>query len=134
MRHQRSGRKFSRTREHRRAMFRNLATALLLHGRIQTTDAKAKALRPVVEKLITLGRRGDLHARRLAASSLTDKVALTKLFGEIGVRFKNRPGGYTRILKLGNRQGDAAPIAVIELVDAPLVAAKPAEAPVATKS
>jgi large subunit ribosomal protein L17 len=128
MRHQKSGRKFSRTREHRRALFRNLATALFLHGRIQTTDAKAKALRPVAEKLITLGRRGDLHARRMCASFLTDKDALAKLFGEIGVRFKNRPGGYTRILKLGNRLGDAAPLAIIELVEGAAVVAKPAEA------
>lgn len=128
MRHQKAGRKLSRTREHRRALFRNLATALFLNGRIQTTDAKAKALRPVAEKLITLGRRGDLHARRLAARDLTNPAALEKLFGEIGTRFKNRPGGYTRILKLGNRQGDAAPLAVIELLDTPINTPAPAKA------
>jgi len=117
MRHQRAGRKFSRTRAHRKAMFKNMATALFLHERIQTTDAKAKALRPVAEKLITLARRGDLHARRLAAGQLSDPAVVEKLFSEIGARFKTRPGGYTRILKLGRRLGDAAPLSIIELVD-----------------
>jgi large subunit ribosomal protein L17 len=118
MRHAKSGKKFSRTKSHRRALFRNLVTALFQHERIQTTEAKAKALRPWAEKLITLAKRGDLHARRLAAGRVMDPVVLDKLFGEIGARFKTRQGGYTRILKLGLRQGDAAPMSIIELVDA----------------
>lgn len=125
MRHQRAGRKFSRTSAHRKAMFKNLATALFLHERIQTTDAKAKALRPVAEKLITLARRGDLHARRQAAGQISDPAIVEKLFSDLGVRFKSRPGGYTRILKLGRRQGDAAPLSIIELVDAKAGTAAP---------
>ncbi|MEW5853574.1 MAG: 50S ribosomal protein L17 [Myxococcota bacterium] len=128
MRHAKAGKKLSRTKAHRRALFRNLATALFLHERIQTTEAKAKALRPVAERLITLGRRGDLHARRLAAGMLTDPAAVEKLFSELGARFKSRNGGYTRIIKLGNRLGDAAPLSVIELVDAKV------GAPVATET
>lgn len=124
MRHQKAGKKLSRNSSHRRALFRNMASALFLHERIQTTDTKAKALRPVVEKLITLARRGDLHARRMAAAQLTDPKALQKLFGEIGERFKARPGGYTRILKVGRRLGDAAPMSIIELVDAKVGSAK----------
>ncbi|MBI5494375.1 MAG: 50S ribosomal protein L17 [Deltaproteobacteria bacterium] len=115
--HGKAGKKFSRTKAHRKALFRNMATALLRHERIQTTEAKAKALRPWAEKLITLGKRGDLHARRLAAGRMHDAEVLDKLFAELGPRFKNRQGGYTRILKLGHRVGDQAPMAIIELVD-----------------
>ena len=114
--HRKTGKKLHRSKAHRRALLRNLATALLEHGRIQTTDAKAKALRPFVERLITLARRGDLHARRLAAGRLSNPAVLQKLFREIGPRFQDRPGGYTRIYKLGQRVGDAAPVAVMELV------------------
>lgn len=117
MRHRKKGRKLSRTASHKKATMRNMATSLFLHGRIRTTTAKAKELRPYAERLITLGKRGDLHARRLAAGRLQDKVAVGKLFEEIGPRFSDRPGGYTRILKLGARQGDAADMSLIELVD-----------------
>jgi large subunit ribosomal protein L17 len=127
MRHHKAGKKLSRTSSHRRALFRNLATALFMHERIQTTDTKAKALRPVAEKLITLARRGDLHARRLAAGQLSDPAVLQKLFADLGPRFKARPGGYCRIIKLGRRQGDAAPMSIIELVDAKLGGAAAAE-------
>ena len=96
---------------------RNMATSLMRHERIETTTAKAKELRPFAERLITLGRRGDLHARRLAGRSIADRDVLGKLFDDIGPRFAERPGGYTRILKLGNRRGDAAEMALIELVD-----------------
>ena len=94
-----------------------MATSLLRHERIETTTAKAKELRPFAERLITLGKRGDLHARRLAGRSIADRQVLGKLFDDIGPRFAERPGGYTRILKLGNRRGDAAEMALIELVD-----------------
>ncbi len=96
---------------------RNMATSLFLHERIETTTAKAKELRPFAERLITLGKRGDLHARRLAGRLIADRRVLGKLFDDIGPRFAERPGGYTRILKLGNRRGDAAEMALIELVD-----------------
>ena len=96
---------------------RNMATSLMRHERIETTTAKAKELRPFAERLITLGRRGDLHARRLAGRSIADRDVLGKLFDDIGPRFAERPGGYTRILKLGNRRGDAAEMALIELVE-----------------
>ena len=116
MRHQAKGRQLSRTSEHRRALMRNMATSLFLHGGIETTVAKAKELRPYAERLITLARRGDLHARRLAAQKVRERVALTRLFAEIGPRFAGRPGGYTRILKLGHRPGDGAEMARIELL------------------
>ena len=116
MRHQAKGRQLSRTAEHRRALMRNMATSLFLHGGIETTVAKAKELRPYAERLITLARRGDLHARRLAAQKVRERVALTRLFAEIGPRFAARPGGYTRILKLGHRPGDGAEMARIELL------------------
>jgi large subunit ribosomal protein L17 len=116
MRHQAKGRQLSRTAEHRRALLRNMATSLILHGRIETTLAKAKELRPYTEKLITLARRGDLHARRLAAQKVRERAALSRLFAEIGPRFAGRPGGYTRILKLGHRAGDGAEVARIELL------------------
>ena len=96
---------------------RNMATALFRHGRIETTTAKAKELRPFAERLITLGKRGDLHARRLAGRQIADREILGKLFDDIGPRFSERPGGYTRILKLGTRRGDAAEMALIELVE-----------------
>ena len=102
---------------------RNLATELFRHERIETTLGKAKALRPVAEKLITLAKRGDLHARRLAGAQIQDQETLKKLFADLGVRFQDRPGGYLRILKLDNRIGDNAPMARIELVDGPVAAA-----------
>ena len=117
MRHRNKGRALSRTASHKKATMRNMATSLFLHERIETTTAKAKELRPFAERLITLGKRGDLHARRLAGRWIADRQALGKLFDDIGPRFTERPGGYTRILKLGNRRGDAAEMALIELVD-----------------
>jgi len=117
MRHRKTGRKLSRTAAHRTATLRNMASSLFRHGRITTTTAKAKELRPFAERLITLAKRGDLHARRLAARKISERDVLGKLFDELGPRYETRPGGYTRILKLGNRQGDAAEMALIELVD-----------------
>ena len=116
MRHQAKGRQLSRTSEHRRALLSNMATSLFLHGKVVTTEAKAKELRPYAEKLITLARRGDLHARRLVSSKIRERDALSRLFIEIGPRFAARPGGYTRILKLGHRPGDGADVARIELL------------------
>jgi large subunit ribosomal protein L17 len=116
MRHLKSGRQLSRNSSHRWALMRNLITALLREEKIQTTDPKAKELRRWVERVITLGKRGDLHARRQAAAVLFDKTVLQKLFDTIGPRFKDRPGGYTRIIKLGIRHGDAAQMSLIELV------------------
>ena len=117
MRHGFRGRRFNRTTEHRKAMFANMAAALIKHEQIVTTLPKAKDLRPVVEKLITLGKRGDLHARRQAMSQIRDAAIVKKLFETIGPRYKARNGGYTRVLKAGFRYGDNAPMAVIELVD-----------------
>ena len=117
MRHGVSGRKLGVTASHRFAMFRNMAVALLKHEQITTTLPKAKELRPVAEKLITLGKRGGLHARRQALSQLQDEVIVTKLFDTLATRYKARPGGYTRVLKAGMRYGDAADMAVIELVE-----------------
>src|SRR6476620_8219024 len=117
MRHGMGTRKLNRTKGHRRALFANLACALLKHEQISTTLPKAKDLRPYVEKLITLGKTGTLHARRQAAAKLRDDAVVAKLFSVIGPRYKARSGGYTRILKAGFRYGDAAPMAVIELVD-----------------
>jgi len=117
MRHRKKGRQLSRTASHRRATLRNLATSLFVHERIRTTEAKAKELRPFAEKLITLAKRGDLHSRRLARRHIADGDALHKLFEEIGPRFEGRPGGYTRILKLGARKGDGAELALIELTE-----------------
>ena len=117
MRHQRAGRKLGRDSAHRKALYSNLAGALIEHGRIETTEAKAKAVRPHVEKLITLGKRGDLHARRLALAELRSNDVVHHLFAEVAPRFAERPGGYTRIVKLGPRQGDSAPMAYLELVD-----------------
>jgi large subunit ribosomal protein L17 len=117
MRHRKSGRKFNRTAEHRKALFANMAAALIKHEQIVTTLPKAKDLRRVAERLITLAKRGDLHARRLVAARLRDEKMVAKLFETIGPRYKDRPGGYTRVLKAGFRYGDSAPVAVIELVD-----------------
>jgi large subunit ribosomal protein L17 len=116
MRHRAKGRQLSRTSTHRRAMLNNMATSLFEHGRVVTTEAKAKELRPFAEKLITLARRGDLHARRLVQRKIKDRETLSRLFSEIGPRFAARPGGYTRILKLGHREGDGADIARVELL------------------
>jgi large subunit ribosomal protein L17 len=117
MRHGVSGRKLGVTSTHRLAMFRNMAHALIKHEQITTTLPKAKELRPVAEKLITLGKRGGLHARRQAYAQLRDDVMVAKLFGALADRYKARAGGYTRVLKAGVRHGDAADMAVIELVD-----------------
>lgn len=117
MRHRKKGRQLGRTASHREALLRNLAVSLFLHGRINTTREKAKELRPFAERLITLAKRGDLHARRQAARKVKDPDVLFTLFDSIGPRFAERPGGYTRILKTGHRQGDGAEMALIELVD-----------------
>jgi len=116
MRHLKSGRQLSRNSSHRWALMRNLITALLREEKIKTTDPKAKELRRWVDRVITLGKRGDLHARRQAAAIIFDKTVVQKLFDTIGPRFKDRPGGFTRIIKLGIRHGDAAQMALIELV------------------
>ena len=116
MRHRAKGRQLSRTSSHRRALLNNMAASLFEHGRVVTTEAKAKELRPFAEKLITLARRGDLHARRLVERRIKDRDTLGKLFSEIGPQFAARPGGYTRILKMGHRPGDGADIARIELL------------------
>jgi large subunit ribosomal protein L17 len=117
MRHGKAGKKLGRDSAHRKALYSNLAGALITHGRIETTEAKAKAVRPYAEKLITLGKRGDLHARRLAMAELRSNDVVHKLFSEVAPRFAEREGGYTRIVKLGPRQGDAANMALIEFVD-----------------
>ena len=117
MYHGRAKRRFNRTAEHRKAMFANMCNALIKHEQIVTTLPKAKDLRPVIEKLITLGKRGDLHARRQAISQIRDVVMVRKLFDVLGPRYKDRHGGYCRVLKAGFRFGDNAPMAVIEFVD-----------------
>ncbi len=117
MRHGMNGRKLNRRTQARKALFANLAVALFKHEQIRTTLPKAKDLRPVAEKLITLGKRGDLHARRQAISFLRDEKIVGKLFASLAERYKTRQGGYTRVLKAGFRYGDAAPMAIIELVD-----------------
>ena len=117
MRHQRSGKKLGRDSAHRKALYSNLAGALIEHGRIQTTEAKAKAVKPLAEQMITLGKRGDLAARRHAISTLRSNDVVHVLFAEVAPRFADRPGGYTRIVKLGPRQGDAASMVYLELVD-----------------
>ena len=116
MRHRAKHRQLSRTSSHRRALLRNLATSLFRHGRVTTTEAKAKELRPYAERLITLARRGDVHARRLVARRIQDREVQQKLFVDLGKRFATRPGGYTRIIKLGHRAGDGADVARIELL------------------
>jgi len=117
MRHARGYRRLNRTHEHRKALFANMAGSLIEHEQIKTTLPKAKELRPIIEKLITLAKRGDLHARRLAAAQLKEDKDVAKLFEVLGPRFKERNGGYTRVLKAGFRYGDMAPMAIIELVD-----------------
>ncbi|MBI5657640.1 MAG: 50S ribosomal protein L17 [Geobacter sp.] len=124
MRHAKAGRRLGRTTSHRVAMFRNMVTSLLQHEKITTTDAKAKELRSIAEKMITLGKRGDLHAIRLASAYIRDKKVVTKLFSAIAPRYKERDGGYTRIIKLGQRSGDNALLSQIELVEE-LVEKKP---------
>jgi large subunit ribosomal protein L17 len=121
MRHQRSGKKLGRDSSHRRALYANLASQLIEHERIQTTLAKAKAVKPLAEQMITLGRRGDIHARRQAVAFLGSKDIVHKLFDELGPRYAERPGGYSRIIRLGPRPGDAAEMVYLELVDTPLV-------------
>ncbi|MCQ4629969.1 MULTISPECIES: 50S ribosomal protein L17 [Shinella] len=117
MRHQNSGRKLNRTASHRKAMFANMAASLIEHEQIVTTLPKAKEIRPIVEKLVTLGKRGDLHARRQAISQIRDVAVVAKLFDAIATRYATRNGGYLRIMKAGYRRGDNAPLAVIEFVD-----------------
>jgi large subunit ribosomal protein L17 len=121
MRHQRSGKKLGRDSAHRKALYANLTGALIEHGRIKTTVTKAKAVKPIAEQMITLGRRGDLHARRQATAFLRSKDVVHKLFAEVGPQFAERPGGYTRIVKIGPRFGDAADMVYLELVDETLV-------------
>jgi len=117
MRHRNKGRKLNRTASHRRALFANMAAALIKHEQIVTTLPKAKELKRVADKLITLGKRGNLHARRLAIAELRDKAMVSKLFETLGPRYKDRHGGYTRVMRAGFRYGDSAPLAVIEFVD-----------------
>lgn len=123
MRHNNSGRRLGRNSSHRKAMLRNLVTSLIDNERITTTDCRAKEVRIVAEKMITLGKRGDLHARRQALSVIFDKKVVAKLFDRLAPRFQERAGGYTRIIKVGNRLGDNAPVSIIEFVDQ----AQPAE-------
>ncbi len=127
MRHRKSGRRLGRTSSHRKAMFRNMAASLLRHETIKTTLPKAKELRRVVEPLITLAKEDGVAKRRLAFDRLRDKEAVGKLFKDIGPRFKDRPGGYLRILKIGPRPGDAAPMAIVQLVDGPVAEAEAEE-------
>jgi large subunit ribosomal protein L17 len=117
VRHARSGKKLGRDSAHRKALYSNLAGALIEHGRIKTTVTKAKAVKPIAEQMITLGRRGDLHARRQATAFLRSRDVVHKLFAEVAPRFKDRPGGYARIIRIGPRAGDAAEMAYLELVD-----------------
>ena len=134
MRHGFRGRRFNRTTEHRKAMFANMAAALIKHEQITTTLPKAKDLRPVVEKLVTLGKRGDLHARRQAIAQMRDLTMVKKLFEVIGPRYKDRSGGYTRVMKAGFRYGDSAPVAVIEFVDRDVEAKGKDSGPVQAKA
>jgi len=117
MRHAKKGRKIGSSASHRKAIFEGLAKQVIVHERVKTTEAKAKELRPMLEKIITLGKKGDLHSRRQALAKLGDREVVHKLFAEVAPRYAERNGGYTRILKLGPRQGDAAPMALIELVE-----------------
>ena len=117
MRHRKTGKKLGRDSAHRKALYANLTGALIEHGRIKTTEAKAKAVKPIAEQMITLGRRGDIAARRQAVSYLRSKDVVHKLFAEVGPRMADRPGGYSRIVKLGPRAGDAADMVYLELVD-----------------
>ncbi|HEU5278305.1 MAG TPA: 50S ribosomal protein L17 [Gaiellaceae bacterium] len=126
MRHRRAGKKLGRDSAHRKALYSNLAGALIEHGRIKTTEAKAKAVKPFAEQMITLGKRGDLHARRLALAELRSQDVVHQLFADVAPRFADRPGGYTRIVKLGPRPGDAADMVYLELVDYEPAGAAPA--------
>jgi len=117
VRHRRAGKKLGRDSAHRKALYSNLAGALIEHGRIKTTEAKAKAVKPFAEQMITLGKRGDLHARRLALAELRSQEVVHQLFADVAPRFVDRPGGYTRIVKLGPRNGDSAEMVYLELVD-----------------
>lgn len=119
MRHRKRHGKLGRTSSHRKAMLRNMVTSLLDHEKIETTDAKAKEVRRLAEKMITLGKRGTLHARRQCLSIVRDRAVAAKIFEELADRYRQREGGYTRILKVGNRAGDAAPLSLVELVDTP---------------
>lgn len=119
MRHRHRRGKLGRPSAHRRALLRNLVTSLLAHERVETTDAKAKELRRVADRMITLGKRGDLHARRQAASVIRSRNVTAKVFDDLAVRFRERPGGYTRVLKTRQRYGDAAPMSIVELVEGP---------------
>ncbi len=132
MRHRRSGKKLGRNTSHRKAMMRNMVTSLFNHEKITTTDARAKELRKLAEKLITIARRGDLHSRRLVMQVVQDKKVVAKLFDTIAPRYVERPGGYTRIIKLGHRSGDNAALSLIELVEEEL-AAKPKKKKAAVK-
>jgi large subunit ribosomal protein L17 len=124
MRHQKTGRKLGRNSSHRKAMFRNMVTSFFKHERLETTDAKAKEMRPLAEKIITLAKRGDLHARRQALSYMKDKTVTHKVFGELKDRYLDRQGGYLRIVKKGNRKGDGAPTSIIQLLSADAVKKK----------
>ena len=124
MRHQRTGKKLGRDAAHRKALYANLTGALIEHGRIKTTVTKAKAVKPIAERMITLGRRGDLHARRQATSFLRSRDVVHRLFVDVAPRFQDRPGGYARIVKIGPRPGDSAEMAYLELVDEEYVAAQ----------
>jgi large subunit ribosomal protein L17 len=117
MRHLKAGRKLNRTAAHRKALFRNLVTSLIEHEHVRTTYAKAKDLRRIADRMITLGKRGTLHARRQALAYVRSQTVVAKLFAEVAARFRERPGGYTRVVKLGHRHGDAAPMSIIELTD-----------------
>jgi large subunit ribosomal protein L17 len=117
VRHHRAGKKLGRDASHRKALYSNLAGSLIVHGRIKTTVTKAKAVKPIAEKMITLGRQGDIHSRRQATAFLRSQDVVHKLFSEVGPRFKARPGGYSRIIRIGPRPGDAAEMAYLELVD-----------------
>jgi large subunit ribosomal protein L17 len=134
MRHGKVYRKFNRTAEHRRAMFGNMCAALIKHEQIMTTLPKAKDLRPIIEKLVTLGKRGGLHARRQAIAEIRDVAMVKKLFDVLGPRYKERLGGYTRVIKAGFRHGDNAPVAVIEFVDRDVAAKGLDSGPVQEKS
>jgi len=131
VRHHRAGKKLGRDSAHRKALYSNLTGALIEHGRIRTTEAKAKAVKPIAEQLITLGRRGGIHARRQALAYLRSQDVVHRLFSDVGPRFAERPGGYTRIVKLGPRQGDSAAMVYLELVDH---VPAPEEAPAAARS
>ena len=118
MRHRKTGRKLGRNSSHRKAMYRNMVTSLFKHGQLETTDAKAKELKPIAEKLITLAKKGDLHSRRLALSYMNEKSVTHKLFEDIKNGYMNRQGGYLRVLKNGFRRGDGAPVSIVQLLPA----------------